>query len=71
VLDGTLPVGELLFKGLARGIGYNYGQGQNRRFMIDATLKQGAIPTLIFDTPDPVAELNGEESQYIMDQIKD
>ena len=71
VLDGTLPVGELLFNGLARGIGYNYGQGKNRRYMIDATLKQGAIPTLIFDTPDPVAELNGEEGRYILDQIQD
>jgi len=71
VLDGTLPVGELLFKGLARGIGYNYGQGQNRRYMIDATLKQGAMPTLIFETPDPVSELSSEESQYILDQVKD
>jgi hypothetical protein len=44
VLDCTTPVNELLFKGLTRGIGYSYGQGANRRVMIDATLKQGALP---------------------------
>ena len=37
--------------------------------MIDASLKQGAIPTLIFDTPDPVAELDGEECRYILAQM--
>lgn len=67
VLDGTLPVNDLLFKGLARGIGYNYGQGDNRRDMIDATLKQGAIPTLIFNTEDPVSELDSDECRYILD----
>jgi hypothetical protein len=66
VLEGTLPVNEVLFNGLARGIGYNYGRGENRRYMIDATLKQGAIPTLIFHTDDPVSELEGEECQYIL-----
>jgi hypothetical protein len=69
VLDGTLPVNALLFKGLARGIGYHYGSGSNRRTMIDATLKQGALPTLIFETPDPVSELSGEECKYILAQI--
>ena len=63
----TLPVNKILFQGLSRGIGYHYGQGSNRRVMIDTTLKQGAIPTLIFNTPDPVAELEGEEARYILD----
>lgn len=69
VMEGTLPVNEVLFKGLARGIGYNYGKGANRRAMIDATLKQGTIPTLIFDTSDPVAELDGEECRYILGKV--
>ena len=47
------PSTELLFKGLTRGIGYHYGQGANRQHMIEATLKQGAIPTLIFQTKTP------------------
>jgi len=71
VLESTLPVNEVLFKGLARGIGYNYGRGENRRPMIDATLKQGAIPTLIFQTRDPVAELDGEECRYILSRALD
>ena len=62
----TEPVNELLFEGLTRGIGYNYGRGENRRHMVEATLKQRAIPTLIFQTPDPVGELDGEECQYIL-----
>ena len=66
VVECTAPVNELLFRGLSRGIGYNYGRGENRRHMIDATLKQGAIPTLIFQTPDPVSELDGEECRYIL-----
>ena len=66
VLECTTPVNEVLFKGLTRGIGYNYERGENRRAMIDATLKQGAIPTLIFQTPDPVSELDGEECRYIL-----
>jgi hypothetical protein len=66
VMECTLPVNEILFKGLTRGIGYNYGRGENRRAMIDATLKQGAIPTLIFQTRDPVTELDGEECRYIL-----
>ena len=53
---------------LARGIGYHYGSGANRRPMIDATLKQGAIPTLIFRSEDPVQELAGEEAQYILER---
>jgi len=66
-LECTLPVNKFLFQGLSRGIGYHYGQGLNRRVMIDTTLKQGAIPTLIFQTPDPVAELDGEEARYILE----
>jgi len=66
VNECTVPVNEVLFKGLARGIGYHYGKGENRRPMIDATLKQGTIPTLIFQTQDPVAELDGEECRYIL-----
>jgi hypothetical protein len=61
-------VNELLFKGLARGIGYHYGQGANRRHMIEATLKQGAIPTLIFQTDDPVSELDGAECRYLLER---
>ncbi|NLG51815.1 MAG: hypothetical protein GX552_17055 [Chloroflexi bacterium] len=68
VVECTTPVNELLFKGLTRGIGYNYGRGENRRAMIDATLKQGAIPTLIFQSKDPVAELDGEEARYILER---
>jgi hypothetical protein len=66
VSEVTEPVDELVFKGLARGIGYNYGTGTNRRAMIEATLKQGAIPTLIFQTGDPVSELQGEEAEFIL-----
>lgn len=69
VPEVIVPVNEILFKGLTRGIGYAYGKGANRRAMIDATLKQGAIPTLIFNTDDPVAELDGEEAQYILERI--
>ncbi|MBE0695568.1 MAG: hypothetical protein IH586_01465 [Anaerolineaceae bacterium] len=65
----TAPVNEILFKGLARGIGYNYGMGNNRLPMIDATLKQGAIPTLILETSDPVSELEGKEAQYILEHM--
>jgi hypothetical protein len=65
----TTPVSEILFQGLARGIGYNYGQGSNRLPMIDATLKQGAIPTLIFQTDDPVSELEEKEAQYILEHM--
>jgi hypothetical protein len=68
VLDATTPVNEFLFKGLARGIGYHYGEGENRRIMVDATLKQGTIPTLIFQTSDPVAELQNEEGRYIIER---
>ena len=67
VLDCTTPVNDLLFKGLSRGIGYHYGSGESRRLLIDATLKQGTIPTLIFHTPDPVSELQNEESRYILE----
>ena len=68
VLDATQPVNEVLFKGLTRGIGYHYGQGANRRHMIEATLKQGAIPTLIFQTDDPVSELDGAECRYLLER---
>jgi hypothetical protein len=66
VLNATIAVNEVLFEGLTRGIGYNYGRGENRRAMIDATLKQGAIPTLIFQTADPITELENEEAAYIL-----
>jgi len=66
VVEATTPVNELLFGGLSSGIGYNYGRGENRRVMVDATLKQGTIPTLIFQTQDPVTELQGEEARYIL-----
>lgn len=66
LMEGTLPVNEVLFKGLSRGIGYHYGRGANRRHTIDAALKQGALPTLIFKTSDPVSELEDEECQYIL-----
>ena len=66
VVEATTPINDVLFKGLTRGIGYNYGRADNRRAMIDATLKQGTIPTLIFRTQDPVAELDGEEARYIL-----
>jgi hypothetical protein len=69
VVECTTPVNEVLFKGLTRGIGYAYGQGSNRRAMIDSQLKQGALPTLIFETGDPVAELEGEECRYILSKI--
>ena len=39
-LECTQPVNHLLFKGLSRGIGYSYGNGMNRRSMIDATLER-------------------------------
>jgi hypothetical protein len=68
VLESTLPVNEILFQGLGRGIGYHYGEGSNRRVMIDAQLKQGIIPTLIFQSDDPVHELEGEEGKYILER---
>ena len=68
VTEATVPVNQMLFGELARGIGYNYGRGENRRVMIEATLRQGAIPTLIFQTPDPVSELEGEEARYILER---
>jgi len=70
VVEATTPVNELLFGGLSRGIGYNYGRGENRRVMVDATLKQGTIPTLIFQTQDPVAELQGDEARYILSHVE-
>ena len=69
VVDATTPVNEILFKGLSRGIGYNYGRGENRRLLVDATLKQGTIPTLILRGQDPVAALEGDEAQYIMSHM--
>jgi hypothetical protein len=68
VVECTAPVNEELFNGLTRGIGYAYGEGSNRRAMIDAQLKQGAIPTIIFQSSDPVSELEGEECRYILAQ---
>ena len=64
----TLPVSALIFKGLSRGMGYHYGTGPNRQLFIDTTIKQGAMPTLIFKTPDPVSELENEESRYILER---
>ena len=64
----TVPVSELIFKGLSRGIGYNYGEGETRRLFIDAQLQQGAIPTLIFNTDDPITELGQPEARYILSQ---
>ncbi len=69
MVEATTPVNELLFGGLSRGIGYNYGRGENRRVMVDATLKQGTIPTLIFQTQDPVTELEGDEARYILSHV--
>jgi hypothetical protein len=63
VVECTTPINDLLFKGLTRGIGYHYGFGENRRPMIEATLKQGTIPTLIFASADPVSELGSSESR--------
>jgi hypothetical protein len=68
VEEATIPFNEYLFKGLARGIGYNYSKGENRMPMIKATLKQGAIPTLIFQTKDPVKELKGKECTFLLDR---
>jgi len=65
----TVPVSGLMFDGLSRGIGYHYGKGDARRVMLDATLAQGAIPTLIFATDDPVLELEGEECRYLLDHV--
>ncbi len=65
----TVPVSALIFDGLSRGIGYSYGKGEMRRLMIDTTFKQGAIPTIIFSTDDPVSELSGEECQYILGHV--
>ena len=70
VVEVTEPVNELLFEGLARGIGYHYGAGSNRRAMIDATLKQGTIPTLIFQSNDPVGELESDEAEYILEHTR-
>jgi hypothetical protein len=68
-VDGaTVPFDEALFSGLTRGIGYNYGEGQNRMPMIRATLEQGAIPTLIFATAHPVEEIAGEECRFILER---
>jgi hypothetical protein len=66
VKDVTVPVSKLIFDGLSRGIGYSYHTGETRRLFIDAQLQQGAIPTLIFDTKDPVAELDQPEARYIL-----
>jgi hypothetical protein len=65
----TVPVSALIFDGLSRGIGYSYGRGGDQRLMIDAQLKQGAIPTLILRAEDPVAELEGEVSRYILEHV--
>lgn len=51
------------------GIGYRYGEGTNRQVMIDATLKQGVIPTPISQTPNPVTELDNAEWRYIFSHV--
>jgi len=65
----TVPVSALMFEGLSRGIGYNYGRGGHQRLMVDAQLKQGAIPTLILRSEDPVTQLDDELSRYILDHV--
>jgi len=48
---------------MARGIGYNYGQGEqpdNARIMIEATEKLGAIPTII------VSRRSGKPAEAIL-----
>ena len=67
IVESTTPVNELLYNGLSRGIGYNYGKGENRKKMVEATLKQGAIPTLIFQSKEPVAELENDECKLLLD----
>lgn len=68
--EATLPVNEELFSGLTRGIGYSYGSGSNRRVMIDASIAQGGIPTLIFERDDDIlAQLAGEECQYVISRV--
>jgi len=67
--DVTVPVSELIFGGLSRGIGYSYGVGGDQRTMIDAQLQQGAIPTLILRSDDPIAQLDGEVSKYILAHV--
>ncbi|HHE73037.1 MAG TPA: hypothetical protein ENL34_12230 [Chloroflexi bacterium] len=71
VTEATVPVNQMVFGDLTRGIGYNYGRGENRRVMIEATLRQGAVPTLIFQSRDPVAELDGEEARTILARALD
>lgn len=73
----TFPVNDFLFKGLARGIGYNYGlldQKENARIMIDATQKLGALPTIIVSRrlPDPAqAIINPDENtKKILEQAQ-
>jgi hypothetical protein len=66
--EATVPFNEELVSGLTRGIGYNYGEGENRMPMIRATLAEGAIPTLIFATDKPVVELGGEECRFILER---
>lgn len=66
--DVTLPVNDLLFKGLNRGIGYSYGQsGYDRRPMIDATAKLNALPTLIMQGED---YLESEECRLLLSMMK-
>ncbi|RPJ38384.1 MAG: hypothetical protein EHM21_16925 [Chloroflexi bacterium] len=67
IKEVTVPVSALVFDGLSRGIGYHYGEGETRRLFIDAQLMQGSIPTLIFQTKDPVAELEQEEAKYVLE----
>lgn len=62
----TFPVNDFIFKGLARGLGYNYGlphQKDNARVMIEATQKLGAIPTLIVSRklPSPAEAINNPD----------
>jgi len=71
VTEATVPVNQMVFGDITRGIGYNYGRGENRRVMIEATLRQGAVPTLIFQSRDPVAELDGEEARTILARALD
>lgn len=65
--DVTLPVSDILYRGLNRGIGYSYGnEDRYRRVMIDATAKLKAIPTLIFRNAD---YLESDECKYILSMM--
>ena len=52
LLDYTLPVMEEITRGLCRGMGYARGGNRaQQRMCFDAAVKQGAVPTFLFDAP--------------------